>query len=134
MRHLARPLSLVLLLLALFAHALPASAANTWSDTDPVVLIATPAGNMVPVYVNNGAEGAQHLPAAQLARMTYTAKSVQSANATKVTITSTVPCVGGTYDARTIISTGAFATGSIYGSVYGTCGQAMSVDFKVPEP
>jgi hypothetical protein len=136
MRQFARPLSLVLLVLVLFAQALPASASNTWSDTDPVVVITTPGGNMVPVYVNNGVDGAQHLPAAQLARMTYTAKSVQSGAATKVTVTSNVPCdaFGTGWATRTRPSTGPFGTGTLYGEAYGLCGQDLSVTFTVPVP
>jgi hypothetical protein len=136
MRHLARPLSLVLLLLVLFAQALPASASNTWSDTDPVVVISTPGGHLVPVYVNNGVDGAQHLPAAQVARMSYTAKSVQSGDATKVTVTSNVPCdaLGSGWATRTRPSTGAFGTGTLYGEAYGVCGQDLTVTFTLPVP
>jgi hypothetical protein len=131
MRHLARPLSLAVLLLVLVAQALPAAASNTWSDTDPVVLITTPAGHVVTVYVDNGTDGVQHLPAAQLAKMTYTVKRV--GNGTMVTLTSTVPCddLGTVYATRAIASTRAFATGLIYGSVYGMCGQPMTQQFTM---
>jgi hypothetical protein len=134
MRHLARPLSLVVLLLLVAAYAVPASASNSWSDTDPVVVITTPGGNMVPVYVNNGVDGAEHLPAAQLARMTYTAKSVQSGAATKVTVTSTIPCdaLGNGWASRVRPSSEPFGTGVLYGEAYSVCGQGMSVTFTIP--
>jgi hypothetical protein len=35
---------------------------------------------------------------------------------------------------RGIVSSGAFATGLIYASVYGTCGQAMTVQFTLALP
>jgi hypothetical protein len=131
MRQMARPLSLVVVLLVLLAQAVPASASNTWSDTDPVVIITTPGGHMVPVYVNNGAAGAEHLPAAQLARMTYTTKSV--GQGTKVSITSNVPCdaLGTGWGSRTRPSTGAFGTGTLYGEAYGVCGQDLIVTFTL---
>lgn len=134
MKHLARPLSYVVLLLVLASQALPASAANTWSDTDPVVVIATPGGHLVSVYVDNGTWGTEHLPAAQLAQMTYTVKVVTSGLATMVTLTSTVPCdaLGSDYATRAIPSSVPFATGTIYGQVFGTCGQPMTIQFKVP--
>jgi hypothetical protein len=134
MTHLARPFSLVVLVLALAAQAPPAAASNTWSDTDPVVLITTPGGHQVAVYVDNGTSPAEHLTAAQLAQMSYTVKSLASGATTAVTLTSTVPCdaPGASYATRAIASTGAFATGSVYGQDYGTCGQPMTIKFTLP--
>jgi hypothetical protein len=134
MRQMARPLSLVVLLLVLAAQAPFASASNTWSDTDPVVVIATPGGHLVSVYVDNGTDGTEHLPAAQLAKMTYTVNSVTAGGATMVTLTSTVPCdaTGTGWATRAIPSSAPFATGTVYGVVYATCGQPMTVKFKLP--
>ena len=136
MRNLARPLALVLLVLVFVAQALPASAANSWSDTDPVMVITTPGGRTVPVYMNNGVDGAQHLPAAQVARMGYSAKWVQSANAVKVTVTSNVPCdaFGTGWATRLRPSEGAFGTILLYGEAYGVCGQDMTVTFTITGP
>jgi hypothetical protein len=134
MRHLARPLSRVVILLVLAAQALPASASNTWSDTDPVVVITTPGGHVVSVYVDNGTNPADHLAAAQIAQMTYTVNSVNSGAATMVTLTSTVPCdaLGSGWETRVIPSSAPYATGTVYGQVLGTCGQPMTVKFKIP--
>jgi hypothetical protein len=134
MRHLARPLSLVVLVLVLAAQTPLASASNTWSDTDPVVVVATPGGHLVSVYVDNGTNPADHLAAAQLAQMTYTVKAVNSGDATMVTLTSTVPCdaSGSGWETRAIPSSAPFATGTVYGQVLGTCGQPMTVQFKLP--
>ena len=131
MRQLARPLSLVVVLLVLVAHALPASASNSWSDTDPVVVIATPAGHLVSVYVDNSTYGVEHLPAAQAARMTYTVKHV--GQGTMVALTSTVPCdaLSDNYPTRFAPSTGPFATGLVYGWSYGVCGQPMTLQFTI---
>jgi hypothetical protein len=136
MRHLARPLSLVVLLLVLVAQTPLASASNTWSDTDPLVVIATPAGNQVTVYVDNGTYGTEHAAAAQLAWMTYTVKSVAAGRSTMVALTSIVPCdaLSTSYATRTIPSSKPFATGTIYGEAYATCGQPMTVTFTLPVP
>jgi hypothetical protein len=133
MRLSGRRLSSIVVLLALAALAPPASASNTWSDTDPIVLITTPGGHQVAVYVDNGTSPADHLASAQVAKMSYTVKSVASGTTTDVTLTSTVPCdgLGPSYATRAIVSSGAFATGTVYGQDYGTCGQPMSVGFKL---
>ena len=68
--------------------------------------------------------------------MSYSVRSLASGASTMVTLTSIVPCdgTGGTYATRAIASTGAFATGTVYAEVYGTCGQAMTMEFKLPVP
>jgi hypothetical protein len=131
MRPSGQFLSYIVVLLVLAVLAPPASASNTWSDTDPVVLITTPGGHQVAVYVDNGTSPPEYLAAAQLAQMGYAVKSVQSGRATAVTLTSTVPCDGTTYLTRMIVSSGAFATGTVYGQDSGTCGQVMSVGFTL---
>ena len=136
MRHLARPLSLVVLLLVLVAEAPPASASNTWSDTDPVIVVVTPAGNMVTVYVNVGVQGAEHLPSAQAASMKYSVKRVQAGQATSVTVSVLVTCdgLGSPYPTRIYPSSAPFGTGIPYGSDYGYCGQSMVETFTVTVP
>ena len=136
MRPSGQLLSYIVVLLALAVLAPPASASNTWSDTDPVVLITTPGGHQVSVYVDNGTSPPDHLAAAQLAQMGYSDKSVQSGRATAVTLTSTVACdgTGGTYLTRMIVSSGPYATGTIYGQDYGSCGQVMTTGFTIPVP
>jgi hypothetical protein len=136
MRHLARPLSLVVLLLVLVAQAPPASAANTWSDTDPLEVITTPAGNQVPVYVNIGVEGTQHLASAQAASITYAVQPVQAGRATSVTVTVLVTCDGldSPYRTRTYPSSQPFGAGTLYGTVYAFCGQRMTVQFTLQTP
>ena len=133
MRRLARPLSFVVLLLVLAAQVPSASAANTWSDTDPVVVITTPGGHLVSVYVDNGTNPADHVAAAQLAWMTYSVKSTDSGNATMVTLTSIVPCdaSGSGWQTRMIPSSAPFASGIVYGQAFGTCGQPMTVQFRL---
>jgi len=136
MRRWGRTLSYLTFLLVLAAQAGPVSASNSWSDTDPVVVITTPGGHTVTVYVDNGTQGTEHLPAALAAKMSYTVKPVDGGAETAVTLTSVVPCdaLSTSYLTREIVSSGAYATGSIYGQDSGTCGQAMSARFKLPLP
>src|SRR5919199_2915014 len=72
----------------------PVALAAEWCDTDPLVAITTPGGNVVPVYVMVGALGAEHLPAAQVASILYTTasdKATAGGAPTKVGPTGLVP-------------------------------------------
>src|SRR2546423_611351 len=64
------------LLLSAQLAAPGASAGAQWCDTDPVVVIITPSGVLVPLFVNNGAQGVEHQPAVLLASMPYTVTPV----------------------------------------------------------
>jgi hypothetical protein len=112
----------------------PGLASNTWSDTDPILVIVTPGGHQVPLYVNNGVFGAQHLASAQVAKMAYTVQRASNGTSTKVVLTVTIPndTFGSGYPTRTIPSTGAFGTGLVYGITYGTSGTVMKVTFFLP--
>ena len=136
MKRWGRVLSYVGLFLLVATQAPPAAASNTWSDTDPLVVVVTPAGNKVGVYVTNGVLGTEHLAAAQAALMAYTVKTVQAGRGTKVTLTVIVPddVFGSGFDTRTRPSSGPLATGTLYGTAYGISGQAMIVEFTLPLP
>jgi len=86
-------LSILVAVLLVAGLAPGASASDGWCDTDPVLLITTPGGSQVPVFVNTGAWGAEHLPAAQIARIGYTATPKGSDKATAVTVTGCGPAV-----------------------------------------
>ena len=115
--------------------AAPASA-DEWCDTDPVVVIKTPRGSLVPVFVNTGAKGAEHLATALAARMEYGATSTASGRATKVKLTVTVPpdVFSSSFETRSVVSTGAFGTGTRYAESAGTSGQTMKMEFELPVP
>ena len=108
------------LLLLVAALAPPASASNTWSDTDPIVVVMTPAGNSVSIYVDNAALGTEHLPAAQAAQMTYSVKPVNSGTSTMVALTSVVPCdaFSSNFQTRLTPSTMPYGTGTVFGVTY----------------
>jgi hypothetical protein len=114
----------------------PAASADEWCDSDPVVMIKTPSGSLVPVYVNTGARGAEHLPAALAAQMDYAAASVANGSATKVKLTVMVPpdAFSSSFDTRSVVSTGAFGTGTRYAATTGYSGQGMKMEFALPVP
>ncbi len=113
-----------------------ANASDGWCDTDPLLVITTPSGVPVPVYVDTGALGAEHLAAAQTAQMGYTAASVANGSATNVKVTVMVApdAFSSSFATRSAVSTGAFRTGTIYAETTGYSGQLMKMEFVLPVP
>lgn len=120
----------------LFAGAAAPAAAAEWCDTDPLVLIATPGGALVPVYVTTGALGVEHLPAVLAASIAYTAQPVASGTATLVHLEVVVPddAFDAHFPTRTVASTGPLATGTIYASAEGFSGTRMATTFTLDVP
>lgn len=136
---MARLIRCVLLvaLLALAPRAPTVEASNEWCDTDPILLVHTPAGHLVPVYVNVGAQGVVFTPNSLLSALTmsYTASRASDGNgATQVSVVVVVPSLllDPTFATRTTVSTGAFGTGAIYAQVVGVSGKAMTSTFRLP--
>ncbi len=113
-----------------------ASASDEWCDTDPVLIITTPSGLHVPVYVDGGALGAEHLVAAQTAQMSYTAAPMANGSATnvKVTVMVSPDAFSSSFATRSAVSTGAFRTGTVYAETTGYSGQLMKMEFVLPTP
>ena len=132
--------SAVAALVLLAALAIPAAptawAMEGWCEDDPPVLITTPGGRLVVVYVTNGALGVQHLLAAQLAHITHTVKPVESGRATRVTMEVTVPndLFGSNFPTKSTVSSGPFKTLTIYATAMGTSGSPMRMEFTLPVP
>ena len=124
-------LASVLLALVLLAGPVPgAGAAEQWCEEDPLVVITTPGGNLVPVFVTNRARGGpEYLPAVVAAEISYTAKPANGGTAVKVYVT--IPAVPGVTDAASAASTGPLATGTIYATTTGATGQRMTLEFKL---
>ncbi len=130
-------LSIVVALLMVAGLAPTAGASDGWCDTDPVLLITTPGGSQVPVYINTSVWGAEHLPAAQTARMTYSATSVSNGSATNVEVTVVVPndAFSSRFPTRTGASSGPYQTGTVYAqTTYGYSGQPMNLQFRLTMP
>ncbi len=128
------------LVLAMSVNAGPGiatvSASNDWCDTDPVVVIQTPSGNLVPVYVNVGTQSSAYTPNSLMSalQMDYTAAPVRSGSATRVDVSVMVPTLlDSPFPTRVVISTGPLGSGSVYSQVSGTSGQVMNATFILPD-
>jgi hypothetical protein len=119
------------LLLSAHLAAPGASAGAQWCDTDPVVVIATPAGALVPVYVNNGVLGLEHESTVLLASMPYTVVPV--AGGTEVHLSVTIPndLLAKGFPTRSVVSTGPLGTGTIYATASGVSGKPMLLTFTL---
>jgi hypothetical protein len=127
----------ILIAVPLILALAPASAsAAEWCDTDPLVLIKTPGGALVPVYVTSGALGTEHLPAVLLASIAYSTDAGAGGTATIVHLTVMVPgdLLDSHFPTRTVASTGPLATGAIYASATGYSGQIMRLTFGLDVP
>lgn len=129
--------ALALTPLALFAtHAPAARAADDWCDIDPLELISTPGGHLVPVYDLIGAQGVTASVLNELSDVSYTVAPANGGAATLVTMKVTVnaaPLVtpAGT-PTRVSVTTGLWGTGSVYAATTGAAGSPMTVQFTVP--
>ena len=119
------------LLLAGLAPA--ARASEQWCEDDPLVLVTTPSGVVVPVYVTNGALGLEHLAALQLARITYSVRAVEGERATLVQMEVVVPgdWLDDQFKTRSTASTGPLKTGAVLASDTGVSGRPMYLQFKL---
>jgi hypothetical protein len=137
MKRLVLAVVMALMPLLPLSNLAPAAAAEgDWCDDDPVVLIVTPKGNLVPLFNTMGVKGLLNAPQILLAKVTYTTKSVNSGRSTQVDMKVTIPkslLLGG-FDTRTKISTGPLGTLQILDTASGYSGSAMSVSFVINVP
>ncbi len=136
-RLLLAGIGLSLLLLLGLRDAPAAFAGDTWCYTDPAVIITTPAGNVVPVYVTNGAYGLVHLTSLETAQISYRAEPAhRHGSGTDVVIQVTVPndLFGSGYPVSSTVSSGPFATGTIYATAAGSAGSPATLSFYLDVP
>ena len=124
---------MVLALLPMVAVVPAASAGNSWCDDDPIVVIQTPGGHLVPIYNTMGVLGLEHAPSIALAKVSYTTQPTNGGQSTLVKLNVTIPndLFGSGYSTRTKISTGPLGTLDILGTTSGNAGKAMSVQFTL---
>ncbi len=132
-RYVLSTLAAVLLLAMLVPTG---GAMGQWCEEDPLVVIQTPGGSAVPLYVTNGALGTEHLPAVLLAAIDYTTQSAEGGQATVVKLQVTIPddSFDGHFETRSTVSTGPAKTGTIYAQGQGFSGQVMQMEFKLQVP
>lgn len=113
----------------------PTSAAAEWCETDPLVILTTPQGNRVPVYVTEYAHGAQYQPNLDGLTITSTATSTRTGG-TQFDVYVTVPeaPVTGHFATRAVASTAPNGAGAIYDTATGRSGLAMHLKFMVAVP
>lgn len=129
-------LTLMTLVMLLTAFTPVARAGEEWCDTDPLVVIETPGGALVPVYVTNGALGLEHLAAAQTATITTSVKSVENGRATQVKVEVLVPddLFGSHFATRSVVSSGPLGTGTVFATTSGYSGEVMKMTFTLDVP
>jgi hypothetical protein len=131
-------LFLLVVPLAMATQVPVAMASDGWCDTDPILVIRTPAGRLVPVYVTVGAPSLLFTPNTLLSSVVLSYTAVPSGNgaATKVTVVVTVPSspLVQSFSVKDTISTGPLGSGSIYASASGTSDKPMTSAFQLPYP
>lgn len=111
-----------------------AFAGEQWCDFDPIQLLITSGGKIVPIFVTNGAGSLLYLPQLALAKITSSTQSADGGKSTLVTVNVTVPngLLGKKFAARTVVSALLLGLGKVYGTATGSSGSTMTVQFKLP--
>ena len=109
-------------------------AGDAWCDVDPIQLVITSGGKIVPIFVTNGAPSLLYVAQLLLAKMSTTTQSADGGKSTLVTVKVTVPngLLGKTFPTRTVVSSGPLGLLNVYGIATGMSGSAMTVQFKLP--
>lgn len=133
MRFLRSSFFALALMLAIMPVAL---ASSQWCEADPILLVTTPSGSIVPVYVTTAGDGVEHLATVTAARLSYTASPTADGKKTLVTVTVFVSndLFGSSFATTSTVSSGPLATGTIYASASGTSGQALKMTFFLDQP
>jgi hypothetical protein len=132
----ARIVVILALAITLLIPATPVQAAAEWCEQDPLAIIITPKGAIVPVFVTTGARGLEHLPAVLLAEIRYSAEPTRSGEGTIVRLDVLVrdDLFAERFETRTTVSSGPLKTGAIHGEAYGESGSVMRVRFRLDVP
>jgi hypothetical protein len=120
---------------ALAAVAAPsAMASEGWCDVDPIQLVITSGGKLVPIFVTNGAPSLLYVAQLLLAKMSTSVQSADGGTSSLVTVKVTVPngLFGKVFSTRTVVSSGPLGLLKVYGTATGTSGRTMTVQFKLP--
>jgi hypothetical protein len=129
-----RFLLVIMAALALLVGLVPgASAGDEWCEVDPVVVITTPGGSVVPVFVNIRAQGLEHLAALELSQISYTTQSTDGGTATEVQMTVLVPGdqFSDRYPVQVVVTTGPARTGTTLASAKGYSEQDLQLKFTL---
>jgi hypothetical protein len=112
-----------------------ALASLQWCEADPAVVITTPRGERVVVYVANRVDGAQGLPSAVTAEMSYTAEPTPDGKGTHVRLMVQVRSyVFRSFDVHSVASSGPSKSGTIYDEADGRSDTPLELVFDLPVP
>jgi hypothetical protein len=127
--------SVLLAIVVTLATVSVTSASSQWSEGDALLVVTTPSGASVPVYVTTYGFGLEHEAAVSAAQVSYTAVPLANRK-TLVTVNDVVPndSSGRSFVTRATVSTGPNATGTILNKTAGTSGRAMRLTFVVDQP
>jgi hypothetical protein len=119
---------------ALFAAPASAGAFIAWCDWDPLVLVVTPAGNIVPVYDSVWTQSPIDL-AVPLESYKTTRVYVGGRPETAVDMAISVPTgLLLHYSTADEVTTGLLGSGAVLAHAYGTSGQTLHLHFILPQP
>lgn len=123
----------------LAAWAPPALAGEEWCEDDPAMLLTTPHGNTLLVYVTQAGQGLQHLADLEAATLSYASSSANRPDgpgtlATVFHVLVTIPSdpLDGSFAAMVTVSSAPLAGGTIYATASGRSGTAFDLAFTVP--
>lgn len=126
---------LLAITLAAATEAPVALASDGWCDTDPLLVIHTPAGRLVPVYVMVGAQSLLFTPDTLLGSLVLSYKAVPTSNgaATQVTMAVNVPqLLFQSFATRNTVSAGPYGSGTVYAYATGVSGSTTPISFQIP--
>jgi hypothetical protein len=129
-------LSTVLACLLMLGLAGDASAGLQWCEADPAVVIATPRGSTVVVYLTNGVEGVQRAPSALTAETSYTAEPTPDGQGTHVHlfVLTRSYAFDSDFAVYSVASSGPSKTGTIYDAAEGRSDTPVELVFDLPVP
>ena len=111
-----------------------AAASMTWCDWDPLVVIVTPSGHLVPVYDSVWTSSLLNLA---IPLETYTAKRAYDSSGRPITAVDMAIYVptGLLFSFSTMVevTTGLLGGGTLLARAYGTSGKTVHLRFTLPE-
>ena len=121
--------------LTLAPQAPVAHASDGWCDTDPILIVRTPAGRLVPLYVMVGAQTplltANTLQGSVV--LSYSTWHTKKGETSGVSVIVTVPSfLAWSFATRQTVSTGAWGSGQVYAFEYGVSGVPTTLTFELP--
>jgi hypothetical protein len=116
------------------ARAPTIEASEQWCSGDPVEIILTENGALIPVYVTNSAEGLDHLANVLAAEISYTTTATASGTLVKMTVVVPTGLLGSSFPTASVVTLGPVGTGPVLAQTTGTSGQPMPLNFTLPPP